>query len=99
MTKKKGRAGNNPTIEVLQLRQMVSRLSLTANQLDAAKRALDNEASLVLQEMYEHIQKMDDFLIELEKRVIALEEKNEQGTDVSSEITNAATSKDGAGDI
>jgi len=99
MSKKKGRAGNNPTIEVLQLRQMVSRLSLTANQLDAAKRALDNEASLVLQEMYEHIQKMDDFLIELEKRVIALEEKNEQGTDVSSEITNAATSEDGEGNI
>jgi len=53
----------------------------------------------VLQEIYSHIQKMDEFLIELEKRVSALEDENGKDKDTTAERPNTKTPLNGAGDL
>ena len=53
----------------------------------------------IIQKIYSHIQKMDEFLIELEKRVSALEDENGKDKDTTTERPDTETPLNGAGDL
>lgn len=83
-TKHKGRPGKTKT-EYL-LRQQVERLISINDGLAAAKSALDNEASEVLEEVVRMAEVQQDMINELNKRLDRLEGKEDVGEETIEEI-------------
>lgn len=63
-----GRAGHNPTINELKLRKLVDQLQSNVLQVSAVKKALEKEASQVLEEIYNKVLELDQRMTALERR-------------------------------
>ena len=83
-----------------ELEEAVQGLSTMAEDLAAVTSNLPKSNSQeTLQLIYEHVQKMDDFLIELDKRVSALEERHGKSENTGTEGANAEASSYGSSSL
>jgi len=98
-SKKKSRAGRNPTSTEVQLRSLVTRLKEQAEKLQGAKEALEGEASSVLEALWNEHQELVVVVDTMDKRIARLEALAGIEGETHEHTETMETTTDGTGGI